>query len=110
MADQEQRAGVFLQRRLQQLERLDVEVVGRLVQHQQVRRPREQAREQQAVALAAREHRDRRLRALRRKQEVPEVADDVLARPPPISTQSDPGLIVSATVRSGSSCSRIWSK
>ena len=55
MADKEDRAAVFLQQRLEQLQRLDVEVVGRLVQHQHVDRLREQAREQQPVALAARE-------------------------------------------------------
>ena len=53
MADQEHRAGVGLQQLLEQLERVDVEVVGRLVEHQHVGRQREQAREQQAVALAA---------------------------------------------------------
>ncbi len=68
---------IVLQRLLEQLERLDVEVVGRLVQHEHVGGLREQPREQQPVALAAREHAHRRIRALRREQEIAEVADDV---------------------------------
>ena len=39
MAHQQQRALVLHQQRLEQLERLDVEVVGRLVEHQHVGRP-----------------------------------------------------------------------
>ena len=74
VAHQQQRAAVALQRVLEELERLDVEVVGRLVEHQQVRGLREEPREQQAVALAARQRLDRRLRALRREQEVAEIA------------------------------------
>ena len=70
---------------------------------------REEARQQQAVALAAGQRLHRRVRALRRKQEVAEVGHHVPALPP-ISTQSDPGLMVSATTLSGSSCSRSWSK
>ena len=61
----------------EQLERLDVEIVGRLVHHQDVGRTREEPREHQAVALAARQRLDRRHRALAREQEVGEVADDV---------------------------------
>ena len=53
MADQQQRAGKVRDQFLEQLQRVDVEVVGRLVEHQQVRGPREQPRQQQPVALAA---------------------------------------------------------
>ena len=59
MTHQQQRARIRLQRILQQFERLDVEVVGGFVQHQQVGRLRKKPREQQAVALAAGEHLDR---------------------------------------------------
>ena len=92
MAHQQHRAAVLLQRRLEQLERIDVEVVGGLVEHQHVRRPREQPREQQAVALASGEHLHRRIHALRREQEVAEVAHDVLALRPdlhPVGTRAD---------------------
>src|SRR5690606_30537128 len=78
VADQEQRAVVGVEQLLEQIEGLDVEVVGGLVQHQHVGRTREQARQQQAVALATGERLDRRARALRREQEVAEIADDVL--------------------------------
>ena len=62
---------------LEQFQRLDVEVVGRLVEDQHVRGTREQPREQQPVALAARQQLHRRLRALAREQEIREVADHV---------------------------------
>ena len=79
MAHEQQRAGIRLQRGLEQLERFDVEIVRRLVQHQQVRGPREKPREQQPVALAARQRPDRRVGPLRRKQEVAEIGEHVLA-------------------------------
>ncbi len=60
-----------------QFERLDVQVVRRLVEHEHVGRAREQPREQQPVALAARQRLDGRPRALGRKEEVLEVAVDV---------------------------------
>jgi DNA-binding response OmpR family regulator len=53
VADQEERAVVVLQQLLEQVEGLDVEVVGRLVEHQHIGRPRKEPRQQQAVALAA---------------------------------------------------------
>ena len=54
MADEEHRAFVLLQQVFQQLQRVDVQVVGGLVQHQHVGRARKQPRQQQAVALATR--------------------------------------------------------
>ena len=73
VADEEQGAAAFscivLQRGLEQFERLDVEIVGRLVEHQQVGGPREEPREQQPVALPAGQRLDRRAGALRRKQD-----------------------------------------
>ena len=62
---------------LEQFQRLDVEIVGRLVEHQDVGRPREEPGQQQPVALAARQRLDRRQRALAREQKIREVADDV---------------------------------
>ena len=46
MADQEDRAGVLLQQLLQQFQRIDIQIIGRLVQHQHIRRLGEQARQQ----------------------------------------------------------------
>ena len=78
MADQQQRAGVIGEQFLEQFERFDVEVVGRLVHHQQVGRLREQPGQQQAVAFAAGQPRDRRARAFGGEQEILQVADHVL--------------------------------
>ncbi len=81
MRDQDQRSGVLGQGRLQQLQRLDIQVVGRLIEHQQIGRTRKQPGQQQTIALAPRQRAYRGLRALRRKQEVGEVAGHVLAHP-----------------------------
>jgi len=77
---QQHRARVVLHEILQQLERFQVEIIGRFVQHQQIGRLREQAREQQPVALPSAERLDRGAHPLRRKQEIAEIADHVLAR------------------------------
>ena len=77
MADEQQRAGPLGQLRLEQFERLDVQVVGRFVEHQHVGRAREQPRQQQPVALAAGEGLDRRPGALGGEEEVLQVTDDV---------------------------------
>src|SRR3546814_15207066 len=58
VADQDDGAVVVGQLLLQQVEGLDVEVVGRLVEDQQVVRLREQLGQQQAVSLATRPGRD----------------------------------------------------
>ncbi len=79
MRDQQQGALVVGEQFFQQFERLDVEVVGRFVHHQQVGRLREQFGQQQAVALAAGQAGDRGARAFGREQEILQVADDVLA-------------------------------
>ena len=73
----EHRALVVGDQLLEQVERLDVEVVGRLVEHQQVRLPRHQPRQQQPRPLAARERRDRPPRLRLGEEEVLEVADHV---------------------------------
>ncbi len=59
MADQQQGAVEIQQQFFEQLQGLEVEVVGRLVQHQHVGRPGEQLGQQQAVALAAGQRADR---------------------------------------------------
>jgi hypothetical protein len=64
--------------RLQELQRLDVEIVGGLVEHQHVGRPGEEPGQQQAVAFAAGERAYRRQRAFGRKEEVAQVAVHVL--------------------------------
>ncbi len=81
MADQQDGAGVLRQHLLQQVERLQVQVVGRLVQDEQVGRARHRAGQQQPAALAARQLADRRARLLRLEQEVLHVADDVTLLP-----------------------------
>ena len=80
MADQEDGARVLGQQVFEQVERVDVEVVGGLVEHQHVAGLGEQARQQQAVALATAERAHGRVGARRREQEVLQVAHDVLAR------------------------------
>ena len=80
MADQQQRARVGLQHALQQVDGFQVQVVGGLVQHQQVGRAGKQARQQQAVALTARQGAHRRVGAVGREQEVLQIAHDVAAR------------------------------
>ena len=79
VADQQQGAGVVDQHRFEQLERIDVEIVGGFVEHQHVRRPGKQSGEQQSIALAARQHADRRICAPAVEQEIVEVTRDVLA-------------------------------
>ena len=59
-------------------ERLDVEIVGRLVHHEHVERPSEQPGQQQTIALAAGERLHRRQRPLGRKQKITQVAVDML--------------------------------
>ncbi len=80
VAYQQHCAGVVLQQVLQQFQRIYIQIVGRLVQHQQVRRLAEQARQQQAVAFAAGERLDRGAGALRGKEEIAEVGHHVPSR------------------------------
>src|SRR5262245_51896709 len=92
VTDEEERAAVFLEQRFEQLERLDVEIVGRLVQHQHIRGPGEQACQQESIALAAGERSDRRTHALGRKRKSDRYEITCL-RSLPIWTNSEPGLI-----------------
>ena len=55
MAHKEHGAIVGLEQFFQQFQRVDVQVVGGFVEHQHIRRTSEQPRQQQPVALAARE-------------------------------------------------------
>jgi len=79
MADQEDGARIISQQVLQQVERVDVQVVGRFVEHQHVAGLGEQARQQQAVALTAAECAYGRVGACGREQEVLQIAHHVLA-------------------------------
>ena len=78
VADEQQRARPVDEIRLEQLERFDVEIVRRLVEDEHVRRPRQQPREQQTVAFAARQRLHGRIGALGRKQKIAQVPVDVL--------------------------------
>jgi hypothetical protein len=79
VAHEQQRARVALQCVFQQFQRLDVEVVRRLIHYEHVRGAREQARQQQTIALAARQRLHGRIRALRAEQEIAEVRHHVFA-------------------------------
>ena len=57
MRDEQHRAGERLERRLERLARLEVEVVRRLVEHEEVRAGRDHDREREPPPLAARERR-----------------------------------------------------
>jgi len=77
VAHEEERARIGGEHLLQQIERLEVEIVGRLVEHHEIRGLRQSSREQQAAFLAARQRLDGGLRLLGLEQKVPHVADDV---------------------------------
>ena len=69
MADDEHGAGIVREHLLQQVQRLQVEIVGGLVQHQQVGGLRQRPGQRQPAALAAGEdaHRRARLSGVNRK-------------------------------------------
>ena len=74
--DEDQRAAVVVERVEQHVLRVDVEVVGRLVEQQRVRRAQQHARHGQARALAARQHARLLVDVVAREQEAAEdVAD-----------------------------------
>ena len=77
MADQQHGAFVLAQHVLQQVQRFQIEVVGRLVEDHQVRRLGQRHREHEAAALAAGEHAHGGARLLRPEQEILHVADDM---------------------------------
>ena len=76
MRDEQHRAGERLERRLERLAALEVEVVRRLVEHEQVRARGDDERERETSPLAAREHRDLLLVRLPAGEEEP--AEEVL--------------------------------
>ncbi len=59
VADQQQRPRPLEQLFFEQLQRFEVEIVGRLVENEHIGRPREHPRQQQAIALAAGQRLDR---------------------------------------------------
>ena len=61
VADDQDRAFIIGDHFLKQVERFEVEVVGRLVEHQEIGFARKFARKQQPRPLAARERADRRV-------------------------------------------------
>ena len=71
VADDQHRPVIIGDHFLQQVERFQIEIVGRLVEHQQVRCAREFARQQQPRPLAARQRADRRLGQARVEQDIP---------------------------------------
>ena len=70
MADDEHRAAVVREPLLEPRDRVEIEVVGRLVEQEDVRLLREDDAEPQAPALAAGERRDRSREVSRRKAEL----------------------------------------
>ena len=77
--DEQERPLVVGELLLQQLQRLDVQVVGRLVHHQQVAGIEEEACQEEPCTFAARECLDRRAGALRGEEEVAQIAVEVFA-------------------------------
>src|SRR3546814_12115014 len=84
-------------RSLQQVERFEVEVVGRLVEHEQVRFAGEFAREQQARGFVARQRADARLHDAGVAAELLEETQDLLLHP----SHLDPVAAVGAHVADG---------
>ena len=96
VGDDEQRAGARGQMPREPVDRLDVEVVGRLVEQQQLGRVEQQPRERDPPALAAGQRRDRRLEACREARErdaaeqtVEDVAEGTVARPLVLGAAAD---------------------
>ena len=79
MTHHEQRARELDEQVFQQVERLDVEIVGRFVQCEHVEGAREESRKQEPIALTSRKCSHRRTRAICRKEKVLQVAVYVLA-------------------------------
>ncbi len=83
MGDEQQRAGVAAQRVFQDLAGTDVEMIGGLVEHQEVRWAQEELREREARLLATREYADLLLDVVAREEKRAEVvaqARDVCER------------------------------
>ena len=80
MADQQHRAVIVVEHFLHQVQGLDVEVVGRFVQHQKVAVPRHQLGQQQPRLLAPGQRGDRRPRLPFVEQEVLQIPDHMPGR------------------------------
>ena len=79
VADQKQRAVVVGEQFFEQFQRFGIQVVGWLVEHQNVGGTGEQAGEQQTVALAAGKRAYRRTRTRGREEKIAQITDDVFA-------------------------------
>ena len=79
MADHQHSAFEGQQHFFEQLQGFNVQIVGRFVEDQQVRRLAEQLGQQQARTLTTRQRLDRRAGALRAEQEIAQVAENVAA-------------------------------
>ena len=77
MTDEEQGAVVFEQEVFEDFEGFDVEVVGGLVEDEQVGGLGEETREQQTIALAAREGADGRAGTFTREKKIFEIAHEI---------------------------------
>ena len=82
MGDEDQRALERAQRVLERLARLQIEVVGRLVEDQYVGSAADQHGERQPPALAARQSRERLLRLLAAEEELAEQCARLAGREP----------------------------
>ena len=79
MADQQHGAGIVGEPFLQQVERLQVQIVGRLIEHQQVGRPSKRASQRQPGALPAGQRANRGSSLLGTEQKILHIADHVPA-------------------------------
>ena len=75
MADEEHGAGIIGDQLLEEIQRLHVEIVGRLVEDEEVRRRRQRLGQEQARPLAARQLAGGSADLLGREQEVAQIAD-----------------------------------
>jgi hypothetical protein len=101
--------GIGGQHLLQEIEGFEIEIVGGLVEDQEVRRLRQRAGEHQPAALAAGQRLHRRARLLGAEEEVLHVADDVAALAADDDRVAAPaGEHVGDRV-SGSRLARLWS-
>src|SRR5262249_40026132 len=79
MADDQKRTFVACKQFLQEVERFEIEIIGRLIKNEKVGWLSERPREQQPPSLAAREPLDRCARLFWREQKVLHISDDMPA-------------------------------
>ena len=77
MANKNNRALISRDHFLQQVERFQIQIIGRLIHHQHIGRLAQPTRQQQARQLAPRQHIGGRTHLRRMKQEVFHIADDM---------------------------------